>query len=161
MSFGVNGQLVPLGGGDPIPLIREELIIGRRESCDIRLPFPNVSHQHARLTFLDGYWYIQDLNSTNGVKVNGAREQKKRLLPDDEITIAKRKYTVKYVLPVGQRGALDEDLAAEDVMGQSLLEKAGLERPKTRRDEFPRRKSKEERKDLEAAEFLLDEEDED
>src|SRR5262245_53444014 len=67
MSVSVNGELVPVGGGDNIPLIRETLTIGRRESCDIRLPFPNLSQLHCELSFKDGYWYIRDLNSTNGI----------------------------------------------------------------------------------------------
>ena len=32
MSFEVNGELVPVGGGDSIPLIRDSLIVGRRDS---------------------------------------------------------------------------------------------------------------------------------
>ena len=38
-----NGELVPVGGGDPIPLIRPILTLGRRESCDICISFPNIS----------------------------------------------------------------------------------------------------------------------
>jgi pSer/pThr/pTyr-binding forkhead associated (FHA) protein len=127
MSLEANGELVPSGGGDPVPLIRDHLVIGRRESCDICLHFPNVSSRHCEMTFVEGYWYIRDLNSTNGVKVNGTRVQKKLLHPGDEITIAKRRYTLHYTLAAGRR-ALEE--IEEDVLGQSLLERAGLERPK-------------------------------
>ena len=35
------GELVPLGGGDPIPLLKKRLRIGRREGCDIVLNFAN------------------------------------------------------------------------------------------------------------------------
>src|SRR3954467_15621270 len=66
-----NGELVPLGGGDNIPLLREHLTMGRRESCDICMRFPSVSGVHCELRFKEGYWYIKDLNSTNGIKVNG------------------------------------------------------------------------------------------
>ena len=45
------GELVPVGGGDPIPLIKEKLLVGRRESCDIVLRFANVSAHHCQLTF--------------------------------------------------------------------------------------------------------------
>ena len=44
------GELVPVGGGDNIPLLRASLTIGRRESCDIVLRFSNVSGQHCQLT---------------------------------------------------------------------------------------------------------------
>ncbi|HZT80890.1 MAG TPA: FHA domain-containing protein [Gemmataceae bacterium] len=129
MSFEPHGELVPVGGGDPIPLQRETLVLGRRESCDICLRFPNVSGIHCELTFRDGYWHIKDLNSTNGIKVNGVRLQSKLLHPGDEICIAKRKFTLNYELPAGKR-ALEE--IEEDIMGQSLLERAGLERSKPR-----------------------------
>src|SRR5436309_1795976 len=55
MSFQVNGELVPAGGGDNIPLIRELLTIGRRESCDICMRFPNISGLHAEMSFRNGY----------------------------------------------------------------------------------------------------------
>src|SRR5262245_26066518 len=132
MSFAANGELVPLGGGDSIPLQREALVIGRRDSCDIRMPFPNISGQHCELSFKDGYWTVRDLNSTNGIKVNGQRVLKKLLHPGDEIIIGKRKFTIQYEMPAGRR-AMEE--VEEDIMGQSLLERAGLEAPKPRKDE--------------------------
>jgi adenylate cyclase len=130
MSFEVNGQLTPAGGGDSIPLLRETMVLGRRESCDIPLRFPNVSARHCELTFHDGFWYVRDLNSTNGIKVNGTRVQRKLVHPGDQITIAKRRYTIQYAPPVAGQRALEE--LEEDILGQSLLERAGLERPKQR-----------------------------
>jgi adenylate cyclase len=128
MKYEVHGELQPIGGGDAIPLIREVLTLGRRESCDIRLNFPNISGVHAQMEYRNGYWYIRDMNSTNGVKVQGVRVQEKLLHPRDEITIGKRRYTIEYELPADRR-ALDE-VVEEDIMSQSLLEKAGLERRK-------------------------------
>jgi pSer/pThr/pTyr-binding forkhead associated (FHA) protein len=150
MTVEANGQLVPVGGGDAIPLIRPNLILGRRESCDICLHFPNISGQHCELSFEEGYWWIKDLNSTNGVKVNGMRVQRKLLHPNDEIIIAKRRYTIQYTLIAGRR-ALEE--IEEDILTQSLLEKAGLERPRQQREE-PRSK-----KSFDPADFLLADED--
>jgi pSer/pThr/pTyr-binding forkhead associated (FHA) protein len=146
MSFEVHGELQPVGGGDPIPLIREVMTLGRRESCDIPLKFPNVSGVHAQMSFRNGYWYIRDMNSTNGIKVQGIRVTEKLLHPRDEITIGKRKYIIEYELPADRR-ALDE-VVEEDIMSQSLLEKAGLERPKPQRSS---RKSD----DFDAGDFLL------
>ncbi len=146
MKYEVHGELQPILGGDSIPLIREILTLGRRDSCDIPLRFPNISGQHAKLMFRNGYWYIRDLNSTNGVKVNGIRVQEKLLHPRDEITIGKRKYRIEYELPADRR-ALDE-VVEEDIMSQSLLEKAGLERPKANRS--PTKSSS-----FDAGDFLL------
>ncbi len=75
------GQLVPSGGGDNIYLRKDRLTIGRREGCDIVLRFSNVSGQHARMTLEQGYWFIKDLGSINGTKVNGYRITRKRLDP--------------------------------------------------------------------------------
>jgi adenylate cyclase len=150
MSFQPNGELVPVGGGDSIPLVRPQLTLGRRDSCDICLRFPNVSGLHAQLTFQDGYWRIRDMNSTNGVKVNGTRVIDKLLHPDDEITIAKRKYVIHYELPAARR-AMEE--LEDDVMAQSLLERAGLQKHKP--------KGEEGRSGFDAADFLLADDDED
>lgn len=134
MSMEANGELIPQGGGDSIPLVRDKMTLGRRESCDIWLRFPNVSQLHCELTFRDGYWYIKDLNSTNGIKVNGFRVQQKLLHPGDEITIAKRKYNIQYNLSAGKNALAEIEEDMEDIRGQSLLERAGLEKP---RDEGP------------------------
>jgi adenylate cyclase len=122
-----HGELVPLGGGDIITLDREKMTVGRRESCDICLRFPNVSSVHCELFFRDGYWYVQDKGSTNGTKVNGMRVLKKVLIPGDELTIAKRKFSIKYTIPSDKR--MEELLEEEDVMSHSLLERAGLAKP--------------------------------
>jgi len=130
MSVEPNGELVPEGGGDNIPLIRENLTIGRRDSCDICLRLPNVSGLHCELTFLEGFWWIKDLGSTNGVKVNGVRVPKKLLHPGEKITIAKKTYTIEYQCPSGGRSLEEmEDREEEDVLSQSLLERAGLAKP--------------------------------
>jgi adenylate cyclase len=134
-----KGTLNPVGGGDAMPLLRDTMTMGRRESCDIRLPFANVSSVHCELVFKDGYWFIKDLNSTNGLKVNGSRVFQKVLLPGDEITIAKRKYVIHYVLAAGRRAL--EEIMEDDVMSQSLLERAGLVRPKNEEDRPRRRPS--------------------
>ena len=122
-----NGILVPQGGGDAIPLVRDNLVIGRRETCDICLQLPNVSGRHCELIYKDGVWQIFDLNSTNGVKVNGDRVQKKVLHPGDTITIAKRTYVIDYT-PVIAKRAMEELMEddEEDVMEVPLLERAGL-----------------------------------
>jgi adenylate cyclase len=150
MKYEVHGELQPVGGGDTIPLIRESLTIGRRESCDIRLNFPNISGIHAQLTFLNGYWYIRDMNSTNGVKVQGQRIVEKLLHPNDEISIGKRRFVIEYELPADRR-ALDE-VVEEDIMSQSLLEKAGLERNK------PDRSSRKSGDGSEPGDYLLSDE---
>jgi predicted component of type VI protein secretion system len=149
MSQESKGELVPVGGGDTIPLIRDVLTIGRRESCDIPIRLANVSGLHCELSNKDGYWYIKDLGSTNGIKVNGMRVQQKLLHPGDKITIAKRHWTIEYVLKAGHQAM--EEMMEEDVMSQSLLEKAGLLRPQREKEKAPKGKP------VDPERFLLDE----
>ena len=58
-----------------VPLIRDELTIGRKEGNTIRLTERNVSRSHARLTKANGTVVIEDLGSYNGIRVNGSRIQ--------------------------------------------------------------------------------------
>jgi FHA domain len=122
------GELVPSGGGDPIPMLKKSLLIGRRESCDIVLRFSNVSAHHCQLTLNGGYWFVKDLKSRNGVKVNGMRvEEEKRLDPGDSLAVARHTYEIQYSpVDLGAVGPPPaEDLPA-DFMKKSLLERAGL-----------------------------------
>jgi adenylate cyclase len=127
----VDSELIPTGGGDTIPLVRDKLTIGRRESCDICLRFPNISGQHCELSFEDGYWTVRDLGSTNGIRVNGERVQKKIVRPGDSISIATRSFTIEYAVQAGQNSL--NELLEDNIMDQPLLEKAGLIRPRRNR----------------------------
>jgi adenylate cyclase len=124
------GELIPLGGGDPIPLLKKQLLAGRRESCDIVLRFANVSAHHCQLFIENGYWYVRD-NSKNGVKINDQRvvkEQARRLDPGDIIGIAKHKYRVEYdPADLGAIGPPPADDLSQEIMRESLLARAGLD----------------------------------
>jgi pSer/pThr/pTyr-binding forkhead associated (FHA) protein len=54
-----------------VPLGEEEITIGREPGNTIQLTEQNVSRQHARLTPGSDGWVIEDLDSYNGVRVNG------------------------------------------------------------------------------------------
>src|SRR5215831_14683597 len=54
-----------------VPLIRDEITIGRKEGNTIRLTERNVSRKHAKLLKQNGSVYIEDLGSYNGIRVNG------------------------------------------------------------------------------------------
>ena len=65
------GELVPTGGGDPIPLMKKKLRIGRKDGNDLLLNYGNVSSHHCLLEIEEGYWLVRDLRSRNGVKIAG------------------------------------------------------------------------------------------
>jgi predicted component of type VI protein secretion system len=128
------GELIPVGGGDPIPLLKKSLLIGRRESCDIVLRFSNVSAHHCQLTVTGGYWHIRDLQSRNGIKVNGVRVtnlEGKRVDPGDVVSVAKHKYEMHYSpIDLGAVGPPPPDVPDPDFFKESLLSRAGLEQRK-------------------------------
>ncbi len=65
-----------------------EVIIGRNEKADIFLTDRRVSSRHARIYQQEGYFYLQDLGSTNGTFVNGLPVKAPyRLEIGDKITI--------------------------------------------------------------------------
>jgi adenylate cyclase len=136
------GELIPLGGGDPIPLPdprrKKQLLIGRRESCDIVLRFANVSAHHCQLTMENGYWYVRDLQSRNGIKVNDVRLPEKRLDPGDILAIAKHRYRVEYdPAEIGAVGPPPPDNLSQEIMRESLLARAGLDRRELARNRAP------------------------
>lgn len=130
------GELLPRGGGDPIPLMQPKILIGRRSSCDIVLALPNVSSHHCELEFKNGYWHVRDLNSSNGIKVNGERCDQKFLMPGDELSVAKNHFLISYT---AQADAPPPQQEEEDPFAMSLLEKAGLQqkREERRRMQLP------------------------
>ena len=71
-----------------VPLIRDEITIGRKEGNTIRLTERNVSRKHAKISRANGAVAIEDLGSYNGVKVNGTRIlQKVTLNVSDRVQI--------------------------------------------------------------------------
>ncbi|MCK6550636.1 FHA domain-containing protein, partial [Myxococcota bacterium] len=55
------------------PLSQGEISIGRKEGNTIRLMERNVSRRHARLLRSNGAVYVEDLDSYNGIRINGER----------------------------------------------------------------------------------------
>ena len=62
-------------------------MIGRHPSCDVVVSGDTVSRWHARLIFRDGGWILQDLESTNGSRLNGQPVGRCRLRPGDQLTL--------------------------------------------------------------------------
>jgi hypothetical protein len=58
--------------GDSLPLSfnRQVIAIGRDPLCDVILDDGTVSAQHARLTYRQSQWWLEDLHSTNGTFLN-------------------------------------------------------------------------------------------
>ena len=64
-----------------------EILIGRGPDCQIVVRDPLVSRHHAKIAKAYGGYFVEDLNSTNGVMVNGRRVNKQMLKYGDRVQI--------------------------------------------------------------------------
>ncbi len=79
-----------------VPLVRNELSIGRAEENTIRLDERNVSRKHAILSIKEGRIFIKDLKSYNGVWINGDPiDGEVELLPGDLLEIGDYHLTIE------------------------------------------------------------------
>jgi hypothetical protein len=67
--------------------VQETTLVGRLPECDITLDDPSVSRQHARITRSVGTWTVEDLGSTNGVRVNGEDVSQAELHDGDRLEL--------------------------------------------------------------------------
>ena len=74
-----NGQSHELGG--------RRVVIGRSKDCDIQLADANVSRRHAEVRQEGASFWIVDLDSTNGIEVNGRRLKRAKLEDGDRVTL--------------------------------------------------------------------------
>lgn len=79
-----------------VPLIRDEITIGRQEGNTIRLTERNVSRRHARLVRDEEGVWVEELSARYGVLVNGERLlERKRFEEDDVVLIGDYKLTLQ------------------------------------------------------------------
>ncbi len=89
----LSGELIAV----PIPLDREEVILGRALEADVRVNDTQVSRQHARITTMRDEknnttgCVLTDLDSRNGTFLNGRRIRRETLENGDKITVG---YTI-------------------------------------------------------------------
>jgi len=92
-------RLIPTSEGKPIKLDKPVLLIGRNPDCDVILTNSRkVSRQHCLLACVDNRIIIRDLESTNGIWVNGQRVDREAFLKvGDDVGIADLHYEVRRV----------------------------------------------------------------
>lgn len=70
--------------------------IGRDDSCQVCIPLPSVSREHAIISLSGDKFTIRDHNSTNGTYVNNKLITESELKNKDEITIGE--VTLKFIV---------------------------------------------------------------
>ncbi len=90
--------LLPLWGGslDSYPLKKEKTVLGRAADADIQLEDEQASRYHASIFSMHNFYYIQDMNSTNGTFFNGTRVTSMRLAHGDVIKMGNTEF--RYVI---------------------------------------------------------------
>lgn len=119
---GVLGRLVPLGGGQDHPLRAAKITVGRRPPAQLLLERPTVSGTHCELQLIDGYWFVRDLGSRNGTRIDGEKITEGWVLPNGRLTIGDQRFQLEYTA-VGPRPVGAIKVRAD----RSLLEQAGID----------------------------------
>jgi FhaA, N-terminal domain/FHA domain len=65
----------------------ERAVLGRSRDCDVQIDDANVSRRHAELRREGSVYWVVDLDSTNGVEVNGKRVKRVKLEPGDTFVV--------------------------------------------------------------------------
>lgn len=125
---GILGRLIPVGGGEEIVLRKPKLTVGRNDSCDVVIPKRSISSMHCGLELVNGYWRAMDLDSRNGIRVNGMPVTKAWVLPKSRLSLAEHRFQLEYT----GVGAPPPDAIADErgeLSGpgkRSLMDKLGL-----------------------------------
>lgn len=94
----VNASLILVTADKPpreVPLKKSTLIVGRQDTCHIRIPSDSVSRQHCELRVEDNGVTVRDLGSSNGTFVNKRRVNQTELAAGDVLSIGRFTFVVK------------------------------------------------------------------
>lgn len=75
--------------GKRLVIENERAIIGRDPSCDVQIPDPSVSRQHAAIEWADGVWTVSDLDSGNGLLLDGTPVKTLRLKSGQKLQLGR------------------------------------------------------------------------
>jgi len=114
---------------------KERMTVGRRNTNDIHIDNLAVSGEHAAIVSVDGLVYVEDLNSTNGTRVNEKRIKKEALKHGDEIGFGK--YLLRFVKEEGQLITDQSDGFAETILVDPRTEAAKKETEPTESESAP------------------------
>ncbi len=123
----MKAELIPVDGGNPIPITRDVTVLGRREYCDIQIEDASLSKRHCVLVKTDGLLVIRDLVTTNGTKVKGQKIRWAALLPEDRIAFGRVKFQV-YLGP--DDAPSPSELAARGIAAAPKPASGTVSRPK-------------------------------
>lgn len=91
-------KLVYLKNNTEFLLDSPSILVGRSDSCPIKLDVDNMSREHARLQVKDDAVFVQDLHSTNSTFVNGKRiSEVTELTPGCTVQFGEESFTLQAI----------------------------------------------------------------
>jgi hypothetical protein len=84
-----------LWNGDRRELDKRRVLIGRSRDCDVQLEDANVSRRHAEIRQEGATFWVVDLDSTNGIEVNGRRLKRAKLEDGDKLVMGSTELTFR------------------------------------------------------------------
>ena len=114
----MRAQLISLDDGQILDIVKDLILVGRGETCDLQLTHKSVSKLHCVLVRSEGSLLLRDLGSTNGTRVNGERIRRAFLLPNDRLHIASLRYRVH--LGPGPAAPVSEHERTQNIDGDDL-----------------------------------------
>ncbi len=94
-SGGLIQVLAGFYEGLEVPVDRDWVVIGRGRGADVVIAEPTMSRSHAAIGYDGELFFVQDLGSTNGTRVNGKRAQKTPLKSGDDVQLGKLRLRVE------------------------------------------------------------------
>ncbi|MHB8643617.1 MAG: FhaA domain-containing protein [Gaiellaceae bacterium] len=99
-EIGVEPEVVSLTvGGKKHEVTGRKTLIGRSKEADVQIDDAAASRRHAELRQEGAAYWIVDLDSTNGLEVNGLRSKRAKLDHGDKITIGATEILFRRDLP--------------------------------------------------------------
>ena len=93
-ELGLDREVAVLSwDGETRRVDKRRVLLGRSRECDIQVEDPNVSRRHAELRQEGATYWVVDLDSTNGIEVNGRRVKRAKLEPGDTFTVGSTELT--------------------------------------------------------------------
>lgn len=139
----MEAKLVPivgLEGQEDVALpTSQPTVLGRGDSCSIKLLHSKVSRVHCRVAFENGFYSVEDLDSKNGTWVNNRRIHKAILFHHDRITVGGVEF--RFLLDSGfhdEKINIDLDTEARLSFETEIKEPANAHTPSSLWLELPR-----------------------
>ena len=77
--------------GKVFPILDENITVGRIPQTDFSIRHKSVSRRHARIYQQEQHYFVEDLESVNGIIVNGTNQSPQKLMDNDIIELGRVK----------------------------------------------------------------------